>query len=174
MGNCEPKELTKHMSLDSPTPAASSLKVMLAMSDETATKEELSIGDVATAFFKGDAYDSSERPRYVVYCAYRGARLRVFQLKRSLCGQRDAPVRWFKTFSEWLTSQGYVQCKNDVCLFIHPITRVKVLLWVDDNLARGERKHTDAFWAAVDKRFGLKSYSYLENGVSRTFLGVNL
>ena len=174
MGNREPKEWTEHMSLDSPTPAASSLKMMMAMSDETDAEEELSVGDVATAFLKGDAYGPSERPRYVVYCAYRGARLRVFQLKGSLYGQRDAPVRWFKTFSGWLVSQGFVQCKNDVCLFKHPVTRVKVLLWVDDNLARGERKHTDAFWTAVDKRFGLKSYSYLELGVSRTFIGVSL
>ena len=174
MGNCEPHEWTSDMSLDSPTPAASSLKMMLAMSDETDETEDISVGDVATAFLKGDLYAESDRPRYVTHREYRGSKLRVFRLRGSLYGQRDAPVRWFKTFSTWLTEQGFVQSKNDVCLFRHPVTRVKVLLWVDDNLARGVKHHTDAFWKAVDERFGLKSHEYLNLGVSRQFIGVNL
>ena len=92
MGHLEPHEWTSNMSLDSPTPAASSVKMMVAMSDETAQIEELSVGDVATAFLKGDEYSTSDRPRYVTYRQYRGSKLRVFRLKGSLYGQRDAPV----------------------------------------------------------------------------------
>jgi hypothetical protein len=48
MGNCEPHEWTAGMPLDSPTPATSSMKMMVAMSDETSEEEEISVGDVAT------------------------------------------------------------------------------------------------------------------------------
>ena len=74
---------------------------------------------------------------------------------------------------KYLKSEGFKQCKNDVCMFRHPVTRVKVLVWVDDNFARGVRRHTDAFWKKVHTKFGLKSFEYLETGVSRTFLGLN-
>ena len=174
MGHLELHEWTNHMKLDSPTPAASSVKMMVAMSDETDEEEELSLGDVATAFLKGEEYSEGDRPRYVVYREFRGSKLRVFKLRGSLYGQRDAPVRWFATFSGWLKDKGFTQCKNDVCLFRHPVTRVKVLLWVDDNLIRGARKHTDILWKQIDERFGLKHREYLDVGVSRTFIGVSL
>ena len=103
-----------------------------------------------------------------------GGPLRVFKLLGSLYGQRDAPVRWHKTIVKWLVSQGFVQSKNDVCLFRHPTTRVKVLIWVDDILMRGVKAHTDAVWAGIDKRFGLKEVEYLESGVERVFLGVTM
>ena len=175
MGHCEPAEWTAGMPLDSPTPASSSIKMMLAMSDETSEEEELSVGDVATAFLKGEEYSETDRPRYVVYREYRGSKLRVFRLRGSLYGQRDAPIRWFDTIRKWLVlEKGFTQCKNDVCLFRHPVTRVKLLLWVDDIFARGVRNHTDAFWTEVNARFGLKSSEYLDLGVTRTFIGVNL
>ena len=93
MGHCE-AEWTAGMPLDSPTPASSSIKVMLAMADETSEEEDLSGGDVATVFLKGEEYSETDRPRYVVYREYRGSRLRVhvFRLRGSLYGQRDAPI----------------------------------------------------------------------------------
>ena len=60
---------------------------MVAMSDESEDGEELSIGDVATAFLKGDEYSESDRPRYVTYRQYRGTKLRVF---------REIPLFLFK------------------------------------------------------------------------------
>jgi hypothetical protein len=87
-GDCEPAEWTANMSLDSPTPASSSIKMMVAMSDETEEEEELSLGDITTAFLKGEDYKPTDRPRYVAYQQYRGASLRVFKLRGSLYGQR--------------------------------------------------------------------------------------
>ena len=173
-GDNEPAGWTAYMSLDSPTPASSSIKMMVAMSDETETEEEISLGDVATAFLKGEEYLPGDKPRYVVYSQYRGASLRVFKLRGSLYGQRDAPVRWHKTMVKWLVSQGFVQSKNDVCLFRHPVTRVKVLVWVDDVLMRGVRARTDTLWKALNAKFGLKTVEYLEMGVERTFLNISL
>ena len=73
MGHCEPREWTDDMSLDVPTPASSSVKMTLAMSDETEEEEEISVGNdiVATAFLKGDEYGDKDRPRYVVYREFR-------------------------------------------------------------------------------------------------------
>ena len=173
-GDCEPAEWTSNMSLDSPTPASSSIKMMVAMSDESTEEEEISLGDITTAFLKGDDYGPLERPRFVAYQQYRGAHLRVFKLRGSCYGQRDAPVRWHKTIVAWFISQGFVQSKNDVCLFRHPITRVKALVWVDDVMMRGVRKRTDVVWAALDAKFGLKCIEYLDMGVERTFLNISL
>jgi hypothetical protein len=173
-GDCEPAEWTANMSLDSPTPASSSIKMMVAMSDETEEEEELSLGDITTAFLKGEDYKPTDRPRYVAYQQYRGASLRVFKLRGSLYGQRDAPVRWHKSMVKWLLSQGFVQSKNDVCLFRHPVSRVKVLVWVDDVLMRGIRSRTDIVWKALDAKYGLKVVEYLDLGVERTFLNISL
>ena len=92
--------------------------MIVAMSDESEDGEELSICDVATAFLKGDGCNESDRPRYVACRQYRGSKLRVFRLKGSLYGQRDAPIRWFKTIRDWkIDEKGFDQCENDVCLF---------------------------------------------------------
>ena len=47
MGHLEPREWTKDMRLDSPTPTLSYVKMVIAMSNESDDGEELSIGDVA-------------------------------------------------------------------------------------------------------------------------------
>ena len=51
------------------------------------------------------------------YKAYPKAHTRVFRLKGPLYGQRDAPYRWWETLSEWLVEQGFIQSKNDPCLY---------------------------------------------------------
>ena len=58
-------------------------------------------------------------------------------------------------------------------LFRHPNTKVKLLLWVDDNLMRGRKCHTDELWDDIDAKFGLKHRVYVDYGVSRTFIGIN-
>ena len=58
-----------------------------------------------------------------------------------------------------INDQGFVQSKNDVCLFRHPTTGLKVRIHVDDNLSRGTRECTAKFWEDMDKRFGLKHWS---------------
>ena len=81
-GDNEPAEWTANVSLDSPTPASSSIKMIVAMYDETEQVEEISIGDDRTAFLKGDEYDKSDRPCYVVYQQYRGGPLESVQTPR--------------------------------------------------------------------------------------------
>ena len=110
----------------------------------------------------------------MAYKAHKHAPLRVFRLKGSLYGQRDAPVRWWETLKEWLINdQGFHQSKNDVCLFRHPVTKLKVGTHVDDIKVKGKRHHTKDFWAALDAEFGLKSWAFVGPEGCR-FLGVNL
>ena len=148
---------------------------MIALQDEGDEPEELAIGDVGTAFLKGDEYKPHEPQRYVAYKAHKTARLRVFRLRGSLYGQVDASMRLFISLKNWMINdQGFVQSKNDVCLFRHPTTGLKVLIHVDDNLSRGTRECTTRFWEAMDKRFGLKHWSFIESGEQKRFLGVNV
>ena len=70
--------------------------------------------------------------------------------------------------------RGFVQSKNGVCLFRHPVTKLKVLIHVDDNMSRGTRACTAEFWEAMDKRFGLKHWSFIESGEQKRVLGVNI
>ena len=151
-GDTEPRHLFEGVATDSPTPMASSMRLMIALEDEDYDSddeecEELALGDVGTTFLKRDEYRADEPVRWVAYKAHKNARLRVFKLKGSLYGQVDAPIRWFNTVVDWMVKeQGFVQSKNDVCLFRHPKTRLRVLMHVDDNLSRGERRHSTKFW----------------------------
>jgi hypothetical protein len=179
-GDTEPRHLFEGVATDSPTPMASSMRLMIALEDEEYDSddgecEELALGDVGTAFLKGDEYSTDEPVRWVAYKAHKNARLRVFKLKGSLYGQVDAPIRWFNTVVDWMVKeQGFVQSKNDVCLFRHPKTRLKVLMHVDDNLSRGKRRHSTKFWQEMHERFGLKYWAFLETGEQRKFIGCQL
>ena len=68
-----------------------------------------------------------------------------------------------------INDQGFVQSKNDVYPFRHPTTGLKVLIHVDGNLSRGTRECTTKFWEDMDKRFGLKHWSFIESGEKKGF-----
>ena len=59
-GDTEPKHLYAGLPVDSPTPMSSSKRLMIALQDEGDEPEELAIGDVGTAFLKGDEYKPHE------------------------------------------------------------------------------------------------------------------
>jgi hypothetical protein len=180
MGHTEPKSWTEGKSLDAPKPMASSIKLLIAMQDEvyecgSDEPEELATGDVRTAFLKGDEYGEGEPPRYVAYKAHRNARVRVFRLRGSLYGQRDAPIRWHETLRGWLVdTQGFVQSCNDPTMYRHPVTKVRLAVGTDDFLARGQRKVLQEFYRAADVRFGLKHWGFVEPGAPKVFLGLNI
>ena len=97
-GFMEPWEWTGES--DSPTAMASSIKMLISMgvdSDDTEIVDiedaVMSAGDIETAFLVCDEYGPSEIPRWVGYKPYPGAKLRIFQLKGPLYGQRDASYR---------------------------------------------------------------------------------
>ena len=60
-------------------------------------------------------------------------------------GQRIASKQWYCTIAGWLCDRGFIQGRNEPCLFRHPITDVRVVIVVDDFLCRGSPDDTVAF-----------------------------
>ena len=61
----------------------------------------------------------------------------VLQLNRSLCGQRNSPLYWYKTLKQTIHSLGFEASTEDQCLFYHPKRKVILLIYVDDCLIFG-------------------------------------
>ena len=60
------------------------------------------------------------------YKAFPGAHKRLFRLKGPLYGQRTAPYVWWETLTEWLVEEGFIQSKNDPCLYHKPASLERV------------------------------------------------
>jgi hypothetical protein len=69
---------------------------------------------------------------------------------------------------------GYEQRCNDRCLFVHPDTNHKVVLFVDDFLCRGSRESSEKFYSALKSRFDCKDETYLEDDQSLVFTGLRV
>ena len=166
-GYMEPADWTGKS--DSPTALASSIKMLVAMGVDpkdvdivTVDDDIISAGDISTAFLMANEYGPDEMPRYVGYKAYKGAKLRIFQLKGPLYGQRDAGYRWWESISEWLLEQGFIRSYNDKCMFVNPVTHMRLGIHVDDIIARGSRRQTRLFWDALAKKYPLKMWEEVE------------
>ena len=68
-------------------------------------------------------------------------------------------MAWYKTISEWLEGEGFVPGKNDPCVYVHPITGMRLAVVVDDIICRGSREDTEAFYTALEARFQCKDPS---------------
>ena len=166
-GYMEPAEWTGKS--DSPTAMASSIKMLVAMGVDpqdidivSLDDDVISAGDISTAFLLADDYDPGDMPRYVGYKPYKGAKLRVFQLLGPLYGQRDAGYRWWESISNWLLEQGFSRSHNDKCMFVNPVTHMRLGIHVDDIIARGSRKQTRLFWAALEEKYPLKMWEEVD------------
>ena len=203
-GFLEPKEWAGKT--DSPTVLASTVKQLVAMGLEVdivehadpSDEDVISIGDIASAFLVGKEYEEGDRPRYVSYRPYKGAKLRIFQLLGSLYGQRDASYRWWMSLTEWLESEGYMQCKNDKCLFrgdgqvpgtmtavtdseisdktgsMYEGHGIALAVHVDDIITRGSRKATELFWSRVQKQFELKGWDIVDYNNPLVYTGITI
>ena len=142
---------------------------------ERGDEEVLSTIDISVAFLQSEEYGPNEKPRYVTFRPVRGGREYVFQLLGPVYGQRSAPRAFNKTLVEYLVKEaGYVQAKNDPCLFRHPITKHKVATVVDDLLCRGRREVSAQFFIKLMERFDCKDPSFLEVGTQIDFCGLNM
>ena len=117
---------------DSPTAMSSTVRQLIAMGTAEVVDGDvylevedcISIGDISTAFLFGREYGPGDRPRYVKYKPYPGAHTRVFRLKGPLYGQRTAPYVWWDTLSEWMRDMGFIQSKNDPCMYHRPDDKI--------------------------------------------------
>ena len=68
---------------------------------------------------------------------------------KGLYGTDDAPMEFHKTFVDWIKTVGYVNGENDKSLFVHPVTKHRVVKHVDDMLMRGGKKQNKKNHAGV-------------------------
>ena len=81
--------------------------------------------------------------------------VRYFRQLGVVYGSASSSRRWQDTLHTWLSTPekdgggGYVQGKNDPCLFYHPRLRVSLATYVDDLAARGRRVAVEEVFAMV-------------------------
>ena len=156
----------------SPVAYPSSVRSLVFMGGEKT--DVLSSIDVSVAFLQSEEYGPDETPRYVSYRPYAGAREFVCQLRGPVYGQRSAPREWYKTVTAWMIQMGYKQGRNEPCLFVHPVTAHRVVLFCDDFLCRGSKEVSEQFYAALSERFECKDPSWLSEGSPMTFTGMDI
>ena len=116
---------------------------MLILMNGPAT-DVISTNDVSVAFLQAHGFDESDK-RFVSYKMYKESAEMIFQLCGPLYGQRVASKQWYYTIATWLCDRGFIQAKNEPCLFNHPDTGFKIVLVVDDLLCRGSPECTQQF-----------------------------
>ena len=89
-------------------------------------------------------------------------------------GQRSAPREWYTTVTAWMIQMGYTHGRNEPCLFVHPVSGHRVVLFSDDFLCRGSKEVSEQFYAALSERFECKDPSWLSEGSPMTFTGMDI
>ena len=89
-------------------------------------------------------------------------------------GQRSASLRFYKTMADWLHSEGFESGENEPCLFVHPITKLRVVTWVDDLMLRGSQVETEKFYHRLGLKFDMKDPSYLTPHSPLSFVGLDM
>ncbi len=75
---------------------------------------------------------------------------------------------------EWLLSVGFVQSLNGPCIFFNPKTKLRIGVHVDNIIFRGQRQASKEFWQSVDRKFGVKSWGFVEEGQPQAFLSMRI
>ena len=157
----------------SPVCCPSVIRSLLFMSGRAG--DVISSIDVSVAFLQSELYGPDEQPRYVSYKPYSGGLEYLFRLLGPVYGQRSAGRAWFKTVTSWLVGEmGYMQGKNEPCVFVHPNTGHRIALYCDDFLCRGSRTDSERFYAALSRRFNCKDPTYLDTDTDITFTGIDI
>ena len=79
----------------------------------------------------------------------------VYELKKSLYGQRNSPKRFEILFSNWAVKEaGLIRSTVDPCLYYSKSGNLRILQFVDDSHARGCPKEFAAFEKFFEKRWG--------------------
>ena len=79
--------------------------------------------------------------------------------------------------TQWLVDpegMGYEQGTNEPCLFVHPVTQHRIVLFCDDFLCRGNREVSERFYATLAERFESKEPDWLGVDSPLTFSGMDI
>jgi hypothetical protein len=158
---------------DAPVAAMATIRSLIYMITPAGwSSDVISSIDVATAFLQAEEYDPTDDPRYVKYRPHNGAMWEYYQLNGPIYGQRAASKRWFDTLAKWMKEEGFIQGKNEPCVFHKK--DIVVVVWVDDCLVRGTSAATATFYKKLAKRFDMKDPSYLTEHSPLTFVGCDI
>ena len=117
--------------------------------------------------------------------------IKVWRLKGPLYGSRDSPKLWFESIRNFLLNvellgkqgfkvemskhegsnsptevvegvvDGFQQGENEPCVFVHPVTGLTVVLFVDDVITRGMPEDTAEFFNTLNETYPLRSWGIL-------------
>ena len=94
----------------------------------------------------------------------------VFMLNKALYGLKQSAYEWKKTLDEALHDIGFVMTTGDDCLYIRPIDKAMLLVYVDDMVAIVPSVAiANQIFAELGKRFQLKII-----GEPKKFLGLEI
>ena len=102
---------------DAPTRLDSSVKMMVAMGTPEGSdpmQDEISTGDIRTAFLQGYDFDDSLPQQYVGLRQYPGAELDVWEYNGPLYGDEVAPVNLHETFTDYMLDEMNYELMTDV------------------------------------------------------------
>ena len=139
----------------------------------------LSTRDVDTAFLQSEPFPETD-VRYVRIRSPIDGKLRYYRQYKPIYGSCSAPVRWQKTFVNWLTKPeseggaGLVRGHNEPCVFHHPGRDLVLVLYVDDLMVDGYREDHEWLYALMDKSFSCKAPQYLTEETPINHLGVDI
>ena len=156
------------------SPVASSSSVRSLLFKKGSKTDVVSAIDVSVAFLQSLEYDPNDTPRYVYHRPHPSLPPQYYRLRGPIYGQRAASKAWFNTLVEFMVSQGFVQGADEPCSFYNPKTGLTVVGYVDDVLCRGSESASNAFYAALGKRFDCKDPSFLSYNNPLHFLGFDI
>lgn len=163
--------------VDSPVASLATIRTLIFMCG--AVGDILSSIDISTAFLQAESFGPDEPKRFVSYQGYKGGPISYWRLTGPLYGQRSASLRWHRTVAKWLVKgAGFDQGVDEPCAFTHPVSKLKVVLYVDDLLVRGTPEATRAFYAALgvggNGRFEVKDPNFLTPQTPLKFVGFTI
>ena len=135
-------------------------------------KEAIAQVDISTAFLQSNMFEPGSPARYLRLFDPVANTVRFFRQWGVLYGSCSAPVRWMDTLHPWIEGEGFVEGKNEQCVFFNAKTKVTVATYTDDILARGPALEVVKFLTALQKRFKCKTPRYFTETDALDHLGM--
>lgn len=147
-----------------PVARTDSLRAILAMS--VIEGWEFAQFDVSTAFLNGKVEEEIyiEPPEGVDVPPGK-----CLKLKKALYGLKQAPRCWNSAFDQTLKDLGFRPLETDPCVYMNDLTRVRVIIYVDDGLVFGPTTDTcEQLIGKLNEKFQVKQLS------GDQFLGIQI
>ena len=89
-----------------------------------------------------------------------GLKDKVCLFKKSLCGLKQSPRQWYKTFVAFVLSLGFTRCEHDSCIYVKDVDEddaLYLLPYVDDMLIASRcAKAVNELKGVLSEKFEMK------------------